>query len=432
MAQRMFVPAPPLPPAYGRAATIALGLGLFGGFVTGLYALGVPAFGWPAGMYGPLVQAHGQIQMLGFAGLLIVGVGGLLLPGFWRAKLANPGALSTAGWLVGIGLLAQLLGQPWDMGIVRALLLVVAAVLPPLGFLWAGRHLLSARPKSAGRPAPWEQLLLLAAASMLGALLLRAVSLLTLAANGLPADYGVTHQLLLALELDGFLLAATIGVQLRLLPPLARTRPVTGWVQAVGISALSLALIARTLGLGLVLPEVTVVGNWLSVLAVLALFWSTGLGRHGIPPTVQAAATLLPGRTRVVLRAAWAGLLVSVLGRATGLLPADSVTHAFTTVYLVPLILVVGIRMLPRVSAYPIRFPTLCGALILAGLAGGVLRAAGSVVGGPLGAQIGWLGGGVLTTALLIFVALAWSPWGVPTGVPRTPEVAQIETPART
>ena len=45
MAQRVFVPAPPFPPAYGRAATIALGLGLFGGFVTGLYALGVPAFG---------------------------------------------------------------------------------------------------------------------------------------------------------------------------------------------------------------------------------------------------------------------------------------------------------------------------------------------------------------------------------------------------
>jgi hypothetical protein len=255
--------------------------------------------------------------------------------------------------------------------------------------------------------------------------------LLTLAWNGQPADYGVAHQLLVALELDGFLLAATIGVQLRLLPPLARTRPVTGWVQTVGIGGLALAVLLRMAGIGLVLPDVAVVGSWLSVLAVLALFWATGLGRHGIPPTVQAEATLLPGRTRIVLRVAWAGLLASVLGRASGLLPGDTVTHAFTTVYLVPLILVVGVRMLPRISAYPIRFPVACGALVWAGLLAGVLRAFGSTIGGPLGAQVGWLGGGVLTTVLLVFVALAWSPWGVPTGVPRTPEIMQIEVPKK-
>ena len=33
-------------------------------------------------------------------------------------------------------------------------------------------------------------------------------------------------------------------------------------------------------------------------------------------------------------------------------------------------------------------------------------------------------GGGLLVTlAVLIFAALAWSPWGVPTGVPREPEI---------
>jgi hypothetical protein len=282
---------------------------------------------------------------------------------------------------------------------------------------------------------------LLAATSLAGTLLLRAISLLTLASSGQPADYGLAHQLMVALELDGFLLAATIGVQLRLLPPLARTRPVTGWVQSVGIGALALAVLARMLGIGLVLPDLATVGSWLAVVAVLALFWATGLGRRGIPPTVQAAATLLPGRTRLVLRVVWAGLLVSVLGRASGLLPGDTTIHAFTTIYLVPLILVVGVRMLPRISAYPIRFPVLCGALVWAGVFGGVLRAfggpLGNVLGGAaglgsqMGAQIGWLGGGVLTTVLLIFVALAWSPWGVPTGVPRTPEIMQIEVPKK-
>ncbi|MCC7372223.1 MAG: hypothetical protein IT306_27660 [Chloroflexi bacterium] len=436
---RLFVPAPPFPPAYGRAASIALGLGLFGGFLTGLYALGAPAFGWPGQAYAPLVQAHGQIQTLGFAGLLIVGVGGLILPGFWRAKLAHPEALSVAGWLVGIGLLAQLVGQPLPSSIVRSGLLIVAALLPPLGFAWAGRQLVAARPASAGRPAPWECLLLVGAFSLVGALLVRAISLIGLAQTGMPADYGLPHQLLVLLEVDGFLLAATSAVQLRLLPPLARVRPVSQALPWLGIGGLALALLARVAGLVLDAPLLAVLGIWLSALAVLALFIALGLWRPGVPPTVEAPATLLPGRTRVVLRVCWAGLLISQWGRALGVLPSDAITHAFTAVYLVPLIVAIGIRMLPRVSAYPIRFPGLSGALVWAAVAGGLLRAFGLVIGGlladgsagvALGAQLGWLGGGLLTTVMVVFVVLAWSPWGVPTG-PQRSEIMQIEVPGK-
>ena len=101
ISRRPFVPAPPFPAAYGFSAAIALGLGLFGGFAVGLYALGVLAFGWPATYYAPLVQAHGQVQILGLAGLLILGVGGLLLPGFWRARLDRAQSISLRQWAGG-------------------------------------------------------------------------------------------------------------------------------------------------------------------------------------------------------------------------------------------------------------------------------------------------------------------------------------------
>ena len=158
-------------------------------------------------------------------------------------------------------------------------------------------------------------------------------------------------------------------------------------------------------------------------MAALAIFCGTGLWRPGLAPTVQAPATLLPGRTRRVLRVAWAGLLVRHARPGDGTAPADATTHAFTSAYLVPLILVVGIRMLPRVSAYPIRFPGLCGALVWCGLVGGVLRAFGGTLGSPFGWQLAWLGGCLVTLTVLVFATLAWSPWGVPTGVPRVPEV---------
>src|SRR4051812_3470805 len=85
-----FTPAPPMPAAYGWTAAVSLGIGLFGGFAFGLYALGVYAFGWPAGRFVEVVRAHGQAQVLGFAGLTILSVGGILLPGFWGARLARP------------------------------------------------------------------------------------------------------------------------------------------------------------------------------------------------------------------------------------------------------------------------------------------------------------------------------------------------------
>jgi len=319
-------------------------------------------------------------------------------------------------------------------------------VLPIAGFAWAGAELARLRlrragrpgaatlptpapgrapgpaPSPTGRPAAWELLLLLGVVSLVAALVLRAFYLVDLATSGLPASYGALHQLLVALELEGFLLAATVGVQLRLLPSLARTRPVAGWPAWLGLGLLTLAVLGRAAGLASPLAGLLDVANWLEVGAALALFWATGLGRAGLGRTVQAPATLLPGRTRLVLRVIWAGLLAGALGRATGLLGSDSATHAFTSVYLMPLVLVVGLRMLPRVSAYPVRFPTLSGALIWVGLLGGLLRAFGELAGAPAGWQLAWLGGCGLTLALLVFAALVWSPWGVPTGAPRTPE----------
>jgi hypothetical protein len=298
-------------------------------------------------------------------------------------------------------------------------------VLPLAGFLWAGAELAGVRLRQGVRPAAWEVLLVVAASSLIGSLLLRASYLFELHVAGLPASYGAVHQVLIALALHGFVLAATIAIQLRLLPSLARTRVVTGWAEYLGVTVLVLALVVRVVGLGYGLPELVDIGTWLSPVAIIAFLASTGLWRRGLGRTVQAPATLLPGRTRVILRVAWAGLLVGEVGRAAGFLSADAATHALTSVYLVPLILVVGIRMLPRVSAYPIRFPKLCGALVWAGLVGGILRAFSGQLGPPVGWQLAWLGGALVTAALLVFAALAWSPWGVPTGLPREPEVGR-------
>ncbi len=418
-----FGPSPPVPRAYGLTAAIALTVGLFGGFLAGLYVLGVYAFGWPAERVLPLVQAHGQAQVLGFSGLLIVGVAGILLPGFWSVRLAHPGRIPAGGLLVGLGLAAQLIGQPFLDGAPRLTVLMLAALLPPAGFVWAGLELGRTRLKRPGGIVLWEALLLLAAASLLLALTLRAALLLEMARGGGPAALGASYSALLTLELDGFLLAATIGVQLRLLPSLARTASAPAWAAPLGAALLAAAVACRALSPLLVSVTLGTIGAWLLLGGGAILFLASGLLQRGIPPVVQAPATRLPGRTRWVLRAAWLGLLLGLAGRAGGMLSEDAARHALTSVYLIPLALVVGVRLLPRVSAYPIRFTRLTGAMLWLGLLGGALRAFGGQLGAPLGWQLAWAGGLTLTLVVLLFALLAWSPWGVPRGQPRQPEV---------
>ena len=55
---------------------------------------------------------------------------------------------------------------------------------------------------------------------------------------------------------------------------------------------------------------------------------------------------------------------------------------------------------------------------------GGAVRAFGELLGGQLGWQASWIGGLLLFGCVVVFAALCWSPWGVPTGQPRPLEVA--------
>src|SRR4029079_12958449 len=102
----------------------------------------------------------------------------------------------------------------------------------------------------------------------------------------------------------GFIFPATVAIQLRLLPTLARTRPVNRWAAPCGIVALVLAVCGRLAGIGLDVPPFASAALWLQSVGLGALFWATGLWRAGLAPTMQAPATVLPGRTRQVLRVA--------------------------------------------------------------------------------------------------------------------------------
>src|SRR5581483_8526243 len=128
-------------PPFVRAA---IGLALLGGFGLGgglglALALRLPLGTW----WLAAVQAHGHLQLFGWAGLMVLGVGLHFMPRLRGAALVAPGLTRPALALLAAGLLARLVAQPAlaataePLAVVLRSALAVAAVAELAGALVA-------------------------------------------------------------------------------------------------------------------------------------------------------------------------------------------------------------------------------------------------------------------------------------------------------
>lgn len=92
---------------------LSCGLGLGAGFVLVAILSVAQALGLPLGLWWPaLVQAHGHVQVFGWAGLLVVGVALHFLLRLRGSPLAYPGLVPWLLALLGGGLALRVLSQP--------------------------------------------------------------------------------------------------------------------------------------------------------------------------------------------------------------------------------------------------------------------------------------------------------------------------------
>src|SRR5688572_14229199 len=207
-------------------ARASLTLGAFGGFGLGLLVMLPLAFGIPIELpWLSLVQVHGQVQILGFAGLFIFAVGTILFPRFlgtprWDARRAEQGGL-----LLAVGVLLRALAQPGEPSPLRSLMLVASGLLTLGGpLVFAGAVLRSYR-ASIQPFGAWQLALGIGFGSLslslvlnLGAVLQMAVAGTNLVPPGL--DDAIVH-----LQLRGFIVAVPLAVSLKVFPQLLLLRP---------------------------------------------------------------------------------------------------------------------------------------------------------------------------------------------------------------
>ena len=177
-----------------------------------------------------LIQAHGQVQLLGFAGLFVIGMSQRLLPRFAGAPLQLAGLLPVVLWSMVASLVLRAAVLPWTSGDTHHALLLsstfgVLVACSAYLLLVSGTLAFGARHRADASSA----------AFLLGAVMLYAASAIaTLAvikegAGGAQTVPYLVDTAVTQVELLGFLAVFVVGVALRALPVLVgRERPERG------------------------------------------------------------------------------------------------------------------------------------------------------------------------------------------------------------
>ncbi len=415
---------------FSRVAPVlktALLMGAGGGFLlatilTVTYALSIPLGAW----WDALAQAHGHLQLYGWAGLFVLGVALHFLPRLRGTPLVGARLVP---WLLGVliaSLVLRAISQPllsiyptpiWRIGLLGSGILEVMAYACALSILVLTAL---AGPRPTTRPAYWSVLPFFAGAfCALGiASIINLVNVVQAAlASGLVLSTGDT--LNVTLGLFGFLVPVALAMSARSLPMYAG---LDGFPRRV------LWPLAGAYFAGLLLLCISVNGGplpapWTSIIAGLGMallggvvllcvgiFLSLIRRRGQLPERVAKLApspeTLARSYQQQVKKEQthygpfvglvasaylWAmlGALLllidgcSILATGSALVAFDAVRHAFAIGFIALLICGIAPRMLPSFSGGTITSPKLVSATLWLGNAAAALRV-GSILFAPL------------------------------------------------
>lgn len=289
----------------------ALAVAVAGGFLLAIVLPLAAALEWDWGTrWRALVQAHGHLQVLGWAGLFVVGMATRLLPRFAGRPLRGGGLTGVMLFLLAGGMLGRSLAQPaLDVPGMRAVLLVSASAELAGTLLFLA--MLAATLLPVIRTVPPAPLVLVGAAALVVQALL---GLLWLGEITTDAPYLTPDRngALLTVQVYGFLIPFVLGVGLKALPVFfGRTAPDARWTTVLAAAV----LLSVTLLAGGRLAIDTPAGVRLEAIGelVLGVTLLAGLAWTG---AWQAPARLRPAarRTALLLQTACAWLLLAALG----------------------------------------------------------------------------------------------------------------------
>ncbi len=274
----------------------SLAIAILAGFTTGIVALTTAALGLtiPGLNWLLLVQAHGRIQLFGWAGLFVVGVAYHVVPRFVTTPIAFPRLVRATYWLAVVGLaltLAQIVSVG-DLQLFHAIFglglagLVMAALAYTLVLVGTVRS-------SEQPPSLPIVFILTASAWLIVGTILEAVAGWQSVA-GQPIQPAFEEPALEAI-LEGFLVLTALGVSLRTLPVFAGLAPTRERILPTAFVASQVGLAGLVIGAVLVAePSRTAFGQLLTsggaviiFAAVATIVWALRLFEPSTLPVAE-------------------------------------------------------------------------------------------------------------------------------------------------
>ena len=372
---------PSTPPAhddgpYRAFIFMSLVLGVGGGFALATLLPLARTLKWDWGLrWQGLMHAHGQLQLMGFAGLFVMGMSFRVAPRFTGRALPFPALVRAVMPLVAASLVARAVAEPAGDSTLRDGALVASAVL-----LLAGGAAFAAiilrllvHPASRAQSSGW--FLVLGAFAYIGGAIINLLQVIDVVRDGLPFAPLAREQSQVVVQYFGFLLLFMGGITTRAIPTFTgrpradRAGRVTAVALAAGVAAVGVAgVVASYAGLSRHGAEIEMriedAGMLLVAAALASMAWITGV----FHPRANRVATAsrLPF---LFVRSAMGWLVIGALmlgwyaargflhGEAVDTFEMDAVRHALTVGVTTMMVVGFGMMIVPEFAGRRLQHP---------------------------------------------------------------------------
>jgi metal-sulfur cluster biosynthetic enzyme len=298
---------------YFIAVITSIAIAVLGGFPLGiLAALGGGRDIGLGARWTPLVQAHGHLQLVGFAGLFIVGIAYHVLPRFKNADLAFPRLALPSIALLAAGAVLRAFSQPWADADVIGALMVVSAVLELAG---ASSFLaVVAVTLARAQRKNYDRYLFAAATWFIAASVMNLVLVSEIAGDRASVISATRNAPLLEMYFFGFITLFVLGISIRVLPHFLSLRPPRVHYLTPALIIYSAGLLVRVGSGWLEAYSGWSRPDWLlaasvAAMAAGALLFAVGLNLHR--PAVRDEASDAPGPHERLIRTAYIWLVIA-------------------------------------------------------------------------------------------------------------------------
>ena len=386
MSEQVVIPLTPVPgaphagngPAYDApyrwfiAASLALAIG--GGFLLSLLLPLARAekWAWGSGIrWQALIQAHGQLQLIGFGGLFVMGMSLRLMPSFSRRPLAFRALVPALIPIIVASLILRSIAEPWGSGAIRDVALLASAVLLLTGGAAFAAIVCGTLVHRESRAGATGYYFVLGSIGFCVGAALNLIQVIEIVRDGLPIAPVSKETAQVFVQQYGFLVMFLSGVAGRAVPTFTGSKP-----RAVASRAAAL-----TLGAGVALftgamlwityrsasstaARLGDIGQLLTALAFVMSVWLSGAlwpSKNRVAPASQTAFWLVRSAYAWLLAAAvltaWYGARAFVDGSLPDTFELDAIRHILTIGVLTMMVVGMSLLIVPEFAGRRLQHP---------------------------------------------------------------------------